>query len=137
MKVLSINHKLPSLNKVVQEIDNYEKSHNGQPVFVELLNRLGLLLDDWFELEKNNPNHKVVRMLKMYNQHILVQLEKRLVYSNPKEVNGPGIVFYLKKTHPERFGDKVIEIKTTPVKDNKFGDLKNESDIDLMKLSLC
>lgn len=72
----------------------------------------------------------------MYHQHIMVQMEKMLVYQS-KQINTGAIMFYLKKLNPNRYGDKVIELKTKPATKTMYEELKNESDIDLMKLSVC
>lgn len=136
LTVIKTGKRIPSTKTIEQAIDNYEQEHQGQPVFLELLSRLGLLWDDWLELKENHTNTYQVRLLEMYHQHIMVQMEKMLVYQS-KQINTGAIMFYLKKLNPNRYGDKVIELKTKPATKTMYEELKNESEIDLMKLSVC
>lgn len=134
---IKLAKKLPTTKRIIEAIDNYEKSHQGKPIFLELLSQIGMLWDEWVDLKQSNPDLPQVRMLEMYHQHILVQLEKILVYNN-RNTNVGALMFYLKKSHPNRYGEKVIEIKTKQIDHNKmYDELKNESEIDLMKLSVC
>lgn len=74
----------------------------------------------------------------MYEQHLCEQLEKQLLYKHPKLVNTGAVIFLLKKTNPLRYGDKSIELVTKQQTNKQILDeYKNESEIDLMKLSLC
>lgn len=136
MKVVKAIKKLPSIKQVNDAIDAYEQEHQGKPVFLELLSKMGMLWDDWCEMKENNPHCYQVRILEMYQQHIIVQMEKLLMYES-KFHNVNALMFYLKKSQPNRFGDKTIELKTKSPTKSMYDELKNESEIDLMKLSVC
>lgn len=130
MKTKPIKHT--SANKMINIIIEWEKQTQHK-TFVGLLNHLGLLWDEWVELKETKQPH--ARVLALYEQHLSEQLEKQLIYGNPRTINTGAIIFLLKKQNPSRYGDeKSKPTNTLSAKKTIFDELENKSEIDLMKI---
>lgn len=68
----------------------------------------------------------------MFAQELEEEMERQLIYQNQKGYNFQALEFAMKKIHPEKYGDKIVQATKTEVKKTSiWDDLKNDSGVDL------
>lgn len=123
---------LPKFRTLLEQYRTVEQ----YPTFGGLLNYLSISWNDWKDMQHSTDTTtmKIVKVMTMYKEYLESEIEKLMVYQNHsnKFYNYAIARDYLKKSNPDRFGDKIVKVENKEKKGIfALGDFSNNSGVSI------